>query len=255
MIKFFRHIRKSLLQQNKTGKYFKYAIGEIVLVVIGILIALSINNWNESKKLKVQEIKILKEIRSELSETLKDVSEDLEAYKKFLKSADIIYNSILYKKSYHDSLKLHYSYLMAVEEFLAKQSAFESLKSIGLDIISNDSIRQGISTAYLYIKQEANKPNYVTESINDLETLLNPHIIVDRERLILDKKGSWINSRETPFKFRNYQHFLKDDKFLYALMYSIKMRNLTIYIYDRYKSGLEFNIHNIGEEIKLLEKE
>ncbi|MCB0461581.1 MAG: DUF6090 family protein [Flavobacteriaceae bacterium] len=50
MIKFFRHIRKSLLMENKTGKYFKYAIGEIVLVVIGILIALSINNWNEKRK-------------------------------------------------------------------------------------------------------------------------------------------------------------------------------------------------------------
>ena len=50
MIKFFRTIRKSLLMKNQTGKYFKYAIGEIVLVVIGILIALQINNWNENRK-------------------------------------------------------------------------------------------------------------------------------------------------------------------------------------------------------------
>ncbi len=50
MIKFFRTIRQSLLMENKTGKYFKYAIGEIVLVVIGILIALSINNWNNTNK-------------------------------------------------------------------------------------------------------------------------------------------------------------------------------------------------------------
>ena len=50
MIKFFRHIRQSLIMENKTGKYLKYAIGEIVLVVIGILIALQINNWNENRK-------------------------------------------------------------------------------------------------------------------------------------------------------------------------------------------------------------
>lgn len=49
MIKFFRKIRQSLLMENKTGKYFKYAIGEIVLVVIGILIALQINNWNQNR--------------------------------------------------------------------------------------------------------------------------------------------------------------------------------------------------------------
>ena len=52
MIKFFRKIRHSFLSEGKTGKYFKYAIGEIVLVVIGILIALEINNWNESRKLE-----------------------------------------------------------------------------------------------------------------------------------------------------------------------------------------------------------
>jgi hypothetical protein len=56
MIKFFRHIRKQLLSENKTGKYLKYAIGEIILVVIGILIALGINNWNSERneKLKYQ---------------------------------------------------------------------------------------------------------------------------------------------------------------------------------------------------------
>lgn len=52
MIKFFRHIRKQLLSENKTGKYLKYALGEIILVVIGILIALQINNWNENRKSK-----------------------------------------------------------------------------------------------------------------------------------------------------------------------------------------------------------
>ena len=50
MIKFFRKIRYNLMSENKTSKYLKYAIGEIVLVVIGILIALQINNWNEEKK-------------------------------------------------------------------------------------------------------------------------------------------------------------------------------------------------------------
>jgi len=70
MIKFFRKIRQNLLIENKTGKYLKYAFGEIVLVVIGILIALSINNWNEGRKLRNQEFKILIEIRTNLETTL-----------------------------------------------------------------------------------------------------------------------------------------------------------------------------------------
>ena len=62
MIKFFRKIRQNLLMENKTGKYFKYAIGEIVLVVIGILIALSINNWNDNRKDRISERKLLDNI-------------------------------------------------------------------------------------------------------------------------------------------------------------------------------------------------
>jgi len=53
MIKLFRHIRKNLLMENKTGKYFKYAIGEILLVVIGILIAFSINTCNQNRINKI----------------------------------------------------------------------------------------------------------------------------------------------------------------------------------------------------------
>lgn len=67
MIKFFRHIRKSLVMENKTSKYFKYAIGEIVLVVIGILIALQINTWNENRKEKLDENSILQNLHDEFS--------------------------------------------------------------------------------------------------------------------------------------------------------------------------------------------
>ncbi|MGB6035012.1 MAG: DUF6090 family protein, partial [Cryomorphaceae bacterium] len=52
MIKFFRHIRQRMIKENRVSKYLLYAIGEIVLVVIGILIALQINNWNENRKLQ-----------------------------------------------------------------------------------------------------------------------------------------------------------------------------------------------------------
>ena len=58
MIKFFRHIRQSMINQNRTKKYLLYAIGEIILVVIGILIALQINNWNEQRKILKSEKEI-----------------------------------------------------------------------------------------------------------------------------------------------------------------------------------------------------
>ena len=66
MINFFRKVRKQLADDNKPLKYMRYAIGEIVLVVVGILIALSINNWNEDRKLETVEINILKGIRQNI---------------------------------------------------------------------------------------------------------------------------------------------------------------------------------------------
>jgi len=75
MIKFFRKIRQNLLMENKTGKYLKYAIGEIILVVIGILIALSINNWNERRKDRIREYAILMQLQEEYTANL----EQLEA--------------------------------------------------------------------------------------------------------------------------------------------------------------------------------
>ena len=71
MIKLFRNIRKSLLLENKTSKYLKYAIGEIILVVIGILIALSINNWNQQRILEKQSQQVLLNLREEIKESKK----------------------------------------------------------------------------------------------------------------------------------------------------------------------------------------
>ena len=75
MIKFFRRIRYDLMEKNKTGKYFKYAIGEIILVVIGILIALSINNWNEKRKNNSKVKTYLNSIIKDLTVDQKSLSE------------------------------------------------------------------------------------------------------------------------------------------------------------------------------------
>jgi len=65
MIKFFRKIRQKTLTENKFGKYLTYAIGEIILVVIGILIALQINNWNEFKKSQKKEALLIGQVISD----------------------------------------------------------------------------------------------------------------------------------------------------------------------------------------------
>ncbi|WP_104736414.1 DUF6090 family protein [Hanstruepera ponticola] len=89
MIKFFRHIRQSLIMENKTGKYFKYAIGEIILVVIGILIALQINNWNEGRKNSY----MLGQYTNNLIEDLRKDSLDLSQRIKGIKADSMLLSS------------------------------------------------------------------------------------------------------------------------------------------------------------------
>jgi hypothetical protein len=96
MINFFRKIRQNLIQQNKMGKYFKYAIGEIFLVVIGIIIALQLNNWNEEqKKLKLKKTYVKALIADYSNDTLelkqliqlnKTELDSLNALRKFIHS-------------------------------------------------------------------------------------------------------------------------------------------------------------------------
>ncbi len=92
MIKFFRKIRQKNLTENKFGKYLTYAIGEIILVVIGILIALSINNWNEDRKAKTYENQVYNQIYDDL---ITDCSRYSNAIN-FYKQRDTLLNRILY---------------------------------------------------------------------------------------------------------------------------------------------------------------
>jgi len=93
MIKFFRKIRYKLMSENKTGKYLKYAIGEIVLVVIGILIALQVNNWNVNRINKNLEQQILIELKKEFENNLAQLKEKHQIRSEFvMKSAGWLIN-------------------------------------------------------------------------------------------------------------------------------------------------------------------
>jgi len=102
MIKFFRKIRQNMIKESKVSKYMLYAIGEIVLVVIGILIALQINNWNEHRKIKIEE-KVL------VSQLLEDAKADFLFFtsrSNYSKTQDTLYNNLynLYINNKVDSI-------------------------------------------------------------------------------------------------------------------------------------------------------
>jgi len=148
MIKFFRHIRKDLMEKNKTGKYFKYAIGEIILVVIGILIALSINNWNEGQKSIKKGHEILVDVKENVVFNTMQFQKDIELNKNVINSLDILINNITVTKIYNDSLDRHFRYATWWATSRWKSSGYEALIFNGGDIIKSKILRNAIIDLY-----------------------------------------------------------------------------------------------------------
>jgi len=136
------------MEQNKTGKYLKYAIGEIVLVVIGILIALSINNWNDKRKSSNLEIKMLQEIKTGLKSDLSDITYNISAHEKILDSQRKIIEWLDSKEPYKDTLSYHFSVVNNSTVFVSKEAPYEALKEMGVKLIKNDTLRNKISQVY-----------------------------------------------------------------------------------------------------------
>ena len=148
MIKFFRKIRQKMLTENKFSKYLIYAVGEIILVVIGILIALQINNWNETRQIK----KVEKEILYVLLEDLNSAKSYSEQYIENEQS----YLDIIEKILHNDSIKTVLNNNNTIEYFnkafwdfeikIPVINTYSDLKNAGkIAIIQNDSIRDRLS--------------------------------------------------------------------------------------------------------------
>jgi len=148
MIKFFRKIRYNLMEQNKTVKYFKYALGEIILVVIGILIALSINNWNEHQKNIKKGHEILTDIRGNLQFNTIQFQEDITITKDVISSIDIVLNNIAITKIYNDSLGKHLRRVTYWETSRWKSSGYKAIISNGVEIIESKELRENIIDLY-----------------------------------------------------------------------------------------------------------
>lgn len=140
------------METGKTTKYFKYAIGEITLVVIGILIALQINNWNETKKTKEKEKQVLTEILSDLKYNIADIGNIINKKGANLKgnihSIKILINILQSDLKYHDSLSRYFSSTNNFDFADYKTSGFQSLTSIGMDLIADPEIRSSIGEFY-----------------------------------------------------------------------------------------------------------
>ncbi len=141
MIKFFRKIRQNLLMENKTGKYLKYAIGEIILVVIGILIALQINDWNQQRKDSNTEQVILKRLQKEYILNKEQLEDKIVIRNRMIRNCKdllVFYNEPT--SANLDSIYLKISKLLTPATFDPIQN--DIVKSGTLEILKSENLKQ-----------------------------------------------------------------------------------------------------------------
>ena len=170
MIKFFRNLRLSLLGQNKTSKYVKYALGEIILVVIGILIALSLNNWNANRKLAQQETILLTNLKLEMEENLLL----LDSYLKKKQELSDAYASILtltspnYQKVEEDSIEVTFEQIFRIYNFQPDNMVLEAAKSSNsLELIQDQQIKIELSRWEQILNSLRNEETFGNDQYNN----------------------------------------------------------------------------------------
>ena len=145
MINFFRKIRKQLADDKKPLKYLRYAVGEILLVVVGILIALSINNWNEWQQQREKETIILYALKENLESNIQLLEKKIKSIKRQKQSGELIYqlvkngntNELITPEDWHSALINGGDLILSLE-------GYESLKNNGFDIIINADLKKEI---------------------------------------------------------------------------------------------------------------
>ena len=153
MIKFFRRIRQQLVSQNRFSKYMLYAIGEIVLVMIGILLALQINNWNESQKINKWEYRFLIDLKSELQTNLNQL-EEINYWHLSVGEACVELKSLLKTATIKDKPKIDsiYASTLFQKTFFPTTGVYDSGLSAGkIENINNIKLKYAIMNLYNHL--------------------------------------------------------------------------------------------------------
>ena len=241
MIKFFRRIRQQLLTENKISKYFLYAIGEIVLVVIGILIALQINNWNETKKLHKRELALLSELNSNLEINIINLENDIIKQNKSIKSFNYILSLPHNNMPYNDSIPDYLFDIDYTPDVILVSSAFQTLKSSGLELIQSDSLRMAIVNLH-----EVDYVSLMQETRRLEDQLWSAVVIPLFQKHLRNENERWIPN--------DYESWLKDVEFFNMVSFRASLRNSSTSYKKRAVDQTKHVIDLIEKELKKSKK-
>ncbi|MGB5172348.1 MAG: DUF6090 family protein [Eudoraea sp.] len=141
MINFFRRMRQQLLAQNKVSKYLLYALGEILLVVVGILIALQVNNWNEDYKESLAIKNVLSEIKEDLIQDKAELERNLELRTEDFEAQKRIINLLETNRSFNVNIRSDLGRIHLARNVFFASKGYELLKELNLGTLKDKELR------------------------------------------------------------------------------------------------------------------
>ena len=241
MIPYFRKIRKQFADSNKPVKYMRYAIGEIVLVVIGILIALSINNWNGNRKLRKDELNLLGEVKSNLETTLENFRLDTLYNYNTIKFYEKINHYVEADLAYNNELDSAFASITLWSSPFAISIAYKTIQNKGLDILKNKTLKNNIVTLY-DVEITSLKIDIDQSEWNLNHNVINPFFSKNIRRL----NDISLNSAR-PNDFEALKH---NDEFLNILSMLIRQRKRGLEYYKATMITIKNSIQEIDNELK-----
>ncbi len=145
MLTFFRKIRRSLIDSGSARRYILYAIGEILLVMIGILLALQVNNWNEWRKDRKQEKILLQDLVKNLEINIQTLRDDIDFLNRMDHSSKVIIDALNNRIGFTDSLKIHFHQAwVPKQDLFLSNVGYQALKDEGISILTNKALSDEI---------------------------------------------------------------------------------------------------------------
>lgn len=170
MLHLFRRLRRDLIDKRRIGNYLLYALGEILLVVVGILIALQVNNWNDARKARAVELEYLSNIRADLTENLAEIDRFISARADRIADAAAVVSSIESEEAVDaHEFNARCIHIYEWRRFSQINFTFEELLNSGkLALISNDGIKSSLlrlESAYKKNKAEEDHFRFDAEEL------------------------------------------------------------------------------------------